>query len=83
MGAQINGSCHMITPEEYDKLVGSFVTTPVPEKPVQAPAHKKQSIYVMDTDYTQFCDSVFYIKASVHPVGCPDSGKSAVIDIES
>ena len=41
MGAQVNGSCHMITPEEYDKLVGSFVTTPVPEKPVQAPAHKK------------------------------------------
>lgn len=41
MGAKINGSCHMITPEDYDKQVSSFVTTPLPEKPVTAPVHKK------------------------------------------
>ena len=40
MGAQVNGSCHMITPEEYDKQVTSFVTTPVPEK-VAPVSHKK------------------------------------------
>ena len=34
MGAQVNGSCHMITPEEYDKLCDSFVTTKLIEKPV-------------------------------------------------
>ena len=39
MGAKINGSCHMITAEDYDKQISSFVTTPVPEKPVQV--HKK------------------------------------------
>ncbi len=39
MGAKINGSCHMITPEDYDKQISSFVTTPVPEK--VAPLHKK------------------------------------------
>ena len=41
MGAQINGSCHMITPEDYDKQLTNFVTTPVPEKVVAAPVHKK------------------------------------------
>ena len=40
MGAQVNGSCHMITPEDYDKQVTSFVTTPVPEK-VAPVSHKK------------------------------------------
>lgn len=41
MGAKINGSCHMITAEDYDKQIGNFVTTPVPEKPAVAPVHKK------------------------------------------
>ncbi len=40
MGAQVNGSCHMITSEEYDKQLASFIT-PVPEKPV-APVHNKK-----------------------------------------
>ena len=39
MGASINGSCHMITPEEYDKLCESFVTTKLAAK--AAPAPKK------------------------------------------
>ena len=38
MGAQINGSCHMIGEAEYDKFVSSVVSTkpgavPAPEKP--------------------------------------------------
>ena len=39
MGASINGTCHMITPEEYDKLCDSFVTTKLAAK--AAPAPKK------------------------------------------
>ena len=39
MGASINGTCHMITPEEYDKLCDSFVTTKLTAK--AAPAPKK------------------------------------------
>ena len=29
MGAQINGTCHMITPAEYDKFVDTVVTTKI------------------------------------------------------
>lgn len=34
MGALINGTSHMISPEEYEQLVEKFVTTKLPEKPV-------------------------------------------------
>ncbi len=40
MGAMINGTSKMITPEEYDGLVDKFVTTKVPEHPVQAQSKK-------------------------------------------
>lgn len=30
MGAQINGTCHMITDADFDKFVKDVVTTPVP-----------------------------------------------------
>jgi len=34
MGAQINGTCHMISEADFDKFVADVVTTPVPgEKP--------------------------------------------------
>ena len=39
MGAQINGSCHMIGEAEYDKFVASVVST----KPGAAPAAEKPS----------------------------------------
>ena len=34
MGANLNGTSHMISPEEYEQLVDKFVTTKLPEKPV-------------------------------------------------
>ena len=40
MGAQINGTCHMITPEEYDKAVADFVSMKNQVKP-EAPVSKK------------------------------------------
>lgn len=40
MGAKINGTSKMITPEEYDQLVEKFVTTKAPERPAQ-PQGKK------------------------------------------
>lgn len=41
MGAQINGSCHMITSEEFEKQLSNFVTTVVPEKPATSVPNKK------------------------------------------
>lgn len=34
MGALVNGTSHMISPEEYEQLIDKFVTTKLPEKPV-------------------------------------------------
>ena len=33
MGALLNGTSHMISPEEYEQLIDKFVTTKLPEKP--------------------------------------------------
>ncbi len=41
MGAQINGSCHMITSEEFEKQLSNFVTIVVPEKPAASVPNKK------------------------------------------
>ncbi|HCY72764.1 MAG TPA: polymer-forming cytoskeletal protein [Rikenellaceae bacterium] len=41
MGAQINGSCHMITSEEFEKQLSNYVTTVVPEKPSTSVPNKK------------------------------------------
>jgi len=43
MGAQINGTCHMISEADYDKFVNDVVTTLVPgsAKPVKAVPEKK------------------------------------------
>lgn len=41
MGAQINGSCHMITSEEFEKQLSNFVTIVVPEKPATSVPNKK------------------------------------------
>lgn len=41
MGAQINGSCHMITSEEFEKQFSNYVTTVVPEKPSTSVPNKK------------------------------------------
>ena len=42
MGAQINGSCHMISEGDFDKFVADVVTTPIPGTPKapKAPAEK-------------------------------------------
>lgn len=40
MGAQINGSCHMISAQDFDKAVADIVTTKVPVREAQ-PAAKK------------------------------------------
>ncbi len=39
MGAQINGTCHMINDAEYEKAVESLVTTKIPEQ--KAPETQK------------------------------------------
>lgn len=41
MGAQINGSCHMIGEAEFEKFVGSVVSTSVPAAPAAPKAAKK------------------------------------------
>lgn len=40
MGAQINGTCHMISEADYDKFVSDVVTTPVPGTPKAPKAAK-------------------------------------------
>ena len=41
MGAQINGTCHMISEADFEKFVSDVVTTPVPgEKPAPKAAVK-------------------------------------------
>lgn len=40
MGAQINGTCHMINDAEYEKAVESLVTTKIPEQ--KAPEQKSK-----------------------------------------
>ncbi|MBQ0077423.1 MAG: polymer-forming cytoskeletal protein [Bacteroidales bacterium] len=40
MGAQINGTCHMINDAEYEKSVESLVTTKIPEQ--KAPEQKSK-----------------------------------------
>lgn len=41
MGAKINGTSHMITPEEYDQAVDKFVSVKVAEKPAPVQQGKK------------------------------------------
>lgn len=41
MGAKINGTSHMITPEEYDQSVEKFVSVKVAEKPAPVQQSKK------------------------------------------
>lgn len=41
MGAQINGACHMISAQEFDKAIESIVTTKLPAKKApEAPVKK-------------------------------------------
>lgn len=41
MGAKINGTSHMITPEEYDQAIDKFITTKIVEKPAPVQQGKK------------------------------------------